>query len=111
MMMVLIVSNRQALNRYTGLFAGSLVALYITFEAPVSGMSMNPARTVASALPAHVWSGAWLYFVAPVLGMLLAAEAYLLWRGQGSVLCCKLHHENQSRCIFRCRYHSCGAHA
>ena len=111
MMMVLIVSNRQALNRYTGLFAGSLVALYITFEAPVSGMSMNPARTVASALPAHVWSGAWLYFIAPVLGMLIAAELYLLWRGQGSVLCCKLHHENHSRCIFRCRYQSCaGAH-
>ena len=45
MLMVLIVSNRRALNRYTGLFAGTLVALYITFEAPLSGMSMNPART------------------------------------------------------------------
>jgi aquaporin Z len=111
MLMVLVVSNRPALNRYTGLFAGTLVALYITFEAPVSGMSMNPARTLASALPAHVWTSAWLYFTAPLLGMLAAAEAYLLWKGQSSVLCCKLHHENHSRCIFRCRYHSCaGAH-
>jgi aquaporin Z len=104
MLMVLFVSNRRAINRYTGLFAGTLVALYITFEAPLSGMSMNPARTVASALPAHVWSDVWIYFLAPPLGMLLAAEIYLLWRGEGSVLCCKLHHENDSRCIFRCRY-------
>ena len=42
-----------------------------------------------------------------MIGMLLAAELFLLWRGQGSVLCCKLHHENDSRCIFRCRYQSC----
>jgi len=104
MLVVLTVSNRRALNRYTGLFAGTLVALYITFEAPLSGMSMNPARTLASALPAHVWGDVWIYFVAPPLGMLLAAEVYLLWRGAGSILCCKLHHENDSRCIFRCRY-------
>jgi aquaporin Z len=104
MLMVLIVSNRRALNRYTGLFAGALVALYITFEAPLSGMSMNPARTLASGLAAQVWSDVWIYFVAPPLGMLLAAEIHLLRRGAGSILCCKLHHANDSRCIFRCRY-------
>lgn len=104
MLTVLIVSNRHTLNRYTGIFAGTLVALYITFEAPLSGMSMNPARTVASALPAGSWEHAWLYFVAPPLGMLLAAETYVRWNGRASVLCCKLHHENASRCIFRCRY-------
>ena len=89
MLMVLFVSNRRAINRYTGLFAGTLVALYITFEAPLSGMSMNPARTVASALPAHVWSDVWIYFLAPPLGMLLAAESSAL-ACAGSVLCCKL---------------------
>jgi aquaporin Z len=104
MLTVLVVSNRHSLNRYTGLFAAMLVALYITFEAPLSGMSMNPARTVASALPAASWEYAWLYFIAPPLGMLLAAETYVRWQGKGSVLCCKLHHENDSRCIFRCNY-------
>jgi hypothetical protein len=44
-------------------------------------------------------------------GMLLAAQTYLLTRGQGTVLCCKLHHENNSRCIFRCRYHECADHS
>lgn len=104
MLMVLTISNRHALNRYTGLFAGTLVALYITFEAPLSGMSMNPARTVASALPAEAWQHAWIYFLAPPLGMLLAAEVYVRRMGKSAVLCCKLHHENDSRCIFRCRY-------
>ena len=110
MLVVLNLSNRPSLNRYTGLFAGALIALYITVEAPLSGMSMNPARTVASALPAQVWTDAWIYFLAPPLGMLLAAQAYLLTRGPGTVLCCKLHHENDSRCIFRCRYHECADH-
>lgn len=104
MLLVLSVSNHRALNRYTGLFAGALVALYIMFEAPLSGMSMNPARTVASAWPADVWTDAWIYFLAPPLGMLAAAEVYLLTHGKASVLCCKLHHDNDSPCIFRCNY-------
>lgn len=111
MLLVLNVSNRPALNRYTGLLAGALVATYITLEAPLSGMSMNPARTAASALWAGVWADAWIYFLAPPLGMLIAAELYLFARGEDSVLCCKLHHENDSRCIFRCKYHEGGDHA
>lgn len=108
MLTVLLVSNTRRLNRYTALFAGTLVATYITLEAPVSGMSMNPARSFASALPGDVWTALWIYFTAPPLGMLLAAETYVRLKGQASVLCCKLHHENHERCIFRCRY---GEHA
>jgi aquaporin Z len=104
MLVVLLVSNRPMLNAWTGLFAGCLVATYITVEAPLSGMSMNPARTFASALPAHLWTAFWLYLTAPLLGMLLAAECYLRARGAHSVLCAKLHHQNNSRCIFRCTY-------
>jgi hypothetical protein len=58
-------------------------------------MSMNPARTVASALPAASWQHVWLYFVAPPLGMLLAAEVYLRTHRSRPVLCCKLHHDNR----------------
>lgn len=43
MTMILNVSNHARLNRWTGLCAGLLVALYITLESPISGMSMNPA--------------------------------------------------------------------
>jgi aquaporin Z len=104
MLTVLVVSNRPSISRFTGLAAGLLVACYITVEAPLSGMSMNPARTLGSALPAHVWSHWWIYFVAPPLGMLLAAEVYLRAQRSRPVLCCKLHHDNRQRCIFRCAY-------
>jgi aquaporin Z len=102
MLAVLIVSNRTSINRYTGLFAGALVAAYIGVEAPLSGMSMNPARSFASAFPPQIWTGLWIYFAAPLLGMLLAAEAYL--RTRRPVFCCKLHHDNDQRCIFHCGY-------
>ena len=100
---VLHFSNHHRLAGYTGLFAGLLVATYITIEAPFSGMSMNPARTFGSALPPMIWDGLWIYLTAPPLGMLFAAELYLWRRGQSAVKCCKLHHNNTKRCIF------CGA--
>jgi aquaporin Z len=105
MTVILQVSNRRDINRYTALFAGLLVALFIAIEAPLSGMSMNPARTFGSAFPANVWTSLWIYFLAPPIGMLAAAEVYLRLKSQAPVLCCKLHHENDARCIFHCRYH------
>lgn len=104
MLIVLIVSNQTKLNAWTGLFAGALVATYIAVEAPLSGMSMNPARSFASALPAHLWTDFWVYLTAPLLGMLLAAECYVRFLGAHRVLCAKLHHHNNARCIFRCGY-------
>jgi aquaporin Z len=104
MLTVLITSNIRNLNRFTGLFAGLLVATYISVLAPLSGMSMNPARSFASALPAHMWMGLWIYFTAPILGMLSAAEMYIRWKGLQNVFCAKLHHHNDKRCIFHCRY-------
>lgn len=102
MSVVLRVSNHRQLAQWTGLFAGSLVAIYISFESPISGMSMNPARTFASASIAQVWTSVWIYFTAPPLGMLLAAELYRLTNAR--VGCAKLHHHNNQRCIFRCNF-------
>lgn len=104
MTVILTVTNRPGLNRFTGLFAGTLVASYIVLEAPLSGMSLNPARTVGSALNAHVWTALWVYFTAPLLGMLAAAQLYVAIRGLPAILCAKLHHENPQPCIFRCNY-------
>lgn len=101
---ILVISNMPSLARYTGLFAGSLVTIYITFEAPISGMSMNAARTFGSGFSARVWTGLWIYFTAPLLGMLVAAEVYARLRSSRPVLCAKLHHDNSIRCIFNCGY-------
>jgi aquaporin Z len=103
MSVILAVSDRDHLARYTGLFAGSLVATFISLEAPLSGMSMNPARTLGSAVGAQLWTALWIYFLAPPLGMLTAAQLHLWRKGAHTVRCAKLHHQNDSRCIF-CAY-------
>ncbi len=100
MLVILTVASSAAISRFTPLFGGTLVALYITFEAPLSGMSMNPARTVGSAVFAHLWTAWWVYFSAPLLGMLLAGE---LVRGSHRVrdqLCAKMYHDPRVPCIF-----------
>jgi aquaporin Z len=101
MTVVLTVSNTARAARFTGLCAGVLVAACIALEAPLSGMSMNPARTFASALAAHLWTAFWVYLTAPPLGMLLAAELHTRLRRR-PVRCAKLHHDTPRRCIFRC---------
>jgi len=104
MLAVLIASNSRRLGRYTGAICGVLVASYISFEAPLSGMSMNPARTLGSASGAGVYQALWIYFTAPPLGMFLAAEAYVRVGRARRVHCAKLHHQNAARCIFCCEY-------
>jgi pyruvate/2-oxoglutarate dehydrogenase complex dihydrolipoamide dehydrogenase (E3) component/glycerol uptake facilitator-like aquaporin len=100
MITVLFISNHGTLARYTPYFIGALYATYITFESPLSGMSMNPARTFGSAFQASYWHALWIYFVAPQLGMLAAAEVFLRVRGGVGPYCAKLHHANNKRCIF-----------
>lgn len=101
---ILFVSNGAKFAVFTGVLAGILVATYISLEAPLSGMSMNPARTLGSALSSQVWKGWWIYFTAPPIGMLAAAELHRRLRGVKGVVCAKLHHQNDKRCIFRCGY-------
>ena len=104
MLVVLAFSNTRALSRWTPVAAGSLVALFIAFEDPYSGMSMNPARSYGSAVAAGEWRWLWIYFIAPPLGMLTAGLLYGFRRGIRRVYCAKLHHHNTQRCIFRCGY-------
>jgi aquaporin Z len=99
MITILVVSNHGTLARHTPYFVGGLYAIYITFETPLSGMSMNPARSFGPAFHASYWHSIWIYFVGPTLGMLTAGEVFL--RARGAVpYCAKLHHANGKRCIF-----------
>jgi len=68
---------------------------------------MNPARNFGSAFSAQIWTALWIYFIAPPLGMLLASEFFVRLRGTRQVICAKLHHDNDKRCIFlHCNYKS-----
>jgi aquaporin Z len=104
MTVILHVSNHLRWSRYTGVCAGLLVAAYITIEAPISGMSMNPARSLGPALLSGAVEPLWIYFVAPAIGMLSASELFVRTRGLGAVFCAKLHHHTAARCIFHCRF-------
>lgn len=99
MLMVLFTSNNYRLSKYTGIFAGILVANYIIFAAPISGMSINPARTFSSGLPAQIWDSFWIYYFAPPLAMLIASEIYLRYPGKPQTICCKLCPNNEQLCI------------
>lgn len=105
---VLAVSNGPH-ARFTGVAAGALVATYILIEAPLSGMSMNPARSLAPAILSGSLDTLWIYFVAPVLGMAAAGECFVRRHGDDAVWCAKLNHAGAGPCIFRCRVESHGA--
>jgi aquaporin Z len=77
MAVVLYTSSRRALAPCTTWLVGFLISQYILFLAPVSGFSINPARTLASAVFPPLFTGFWIYCTAPLLGMFLSAELFL----------------------------------
>lgn len=100
LMLVVLAVNNSRFTRWTGLVVGAMVAVYITVEAPLSGMSMNPARSFASAAVSGLWDHLWVYLVAPPLGMLSAAQVFVWVKGRLAVRCAKLDHDPRLRCIF-----------
>ncbi|TGE15251.1 aquaporin [Hymenobacter elongatus] len=83
MLVLLLALHHERLKSTAGWLIGLLLLLYITFESPLSGMSLNPARTLGSAVAAGSYAGLWLYWVAPIAGMWLATILFTaLHKGQ-----------------------------
>jgi aquaporin Z len=102
MSVVLRANNTLRLARFTGVFAGILIALYITLEAPISGTSMNPARSFGSNVFAMAWSTYWIYALGPCAGMVGAAALFRATGGRAR--CAKMVHDS-GPCTFRsCEY-------
>jgi aquaporin NIP len=59
-----------------GIAVGAVIALEALFAGPISGASMNPARSFAPALVSHHFANLWIYLVAPMTGALLAVAGY-----------------------------------
>jgi aquaporin Z len=98
MTVILFTSHSTRLARLTPVFAASLVAIFIAIENPISGMSINPARTFASAAVSGNWTGSWIYFTGPPIAMLAAGEFFLRARRFMGVQCAKLHHFGVAPC-------------
>ena len=101
---IFVCVNKPRLAAGTGLIAGALVATLVTIEGPVTGTSLNPARSLAPAVLSSTYTALWVYFLGPAAGALLAAAAY---RGQWGhqTVCAKLYHTEKFRCPFEtCSY-------
>jgi hypothetical protein len=101
---IFVCVNKPRIAGRTGLIAGALVAFFVMIEAPVSGTSLNPARSLGPAVLAPVYTSLWLYFVGPALGALLAVRVHRRGLGGATTVCAKLFHTEKYPCPFDCGY-------
>jgi aquaporin NIP len=77
-----VATDTRAVGAAAAIAIGGTVGLDALFGGPVTGASMNPARSLGPALAAGEWQDIWIYLVAPVAGAALGAFAYQLVRGE-----------------------------
>ena len=71
-----VATDDKAEGAMAGIAIGGMIALEAAFGGPISGASMNPARSFAPALVSGNFSHHWLYWIAPIMGTILGARAY-----------------------------------
>jgi aquaporin NIP len=71
-----VATDSKAVGAPAALAIGFTVALDALWGGPISGASMNPARSLAPALVAGIWTDQWLYVLAPLIGASIGALIY-----------------------------------
>jgi MIP family channel proteins len=79
---VAVATDTRAVGAAAAIAIGGTVGLDALFGGPITGASMNPARSFGPALASGTWSDFWIYLVGPVVGAALGALAYQLVRGE-----------------------------
>ncbi len=82
---VAVATDTRAVGGGAAIAIGGTVALDAVVGGPVTGASMNPARSLGPALASGTWTDLWLYLVGPVIGATLGAAAYQLVRGERTI--------------------------
>ncbi len=75
-----VATDTKAVGQLAAIMIGATVAVNAAWGGPISGASMNPARSLGPALMAAAWADHWIYWLGPLLGAALGAVAYQLIR-------------------------------
>ena len=81
-----VATDTRAVGASAAIAIGGTVGLDALFGGPVTGASMNPARSFGPALASGEWHQFWIYLAGPMLGAAVGAAAYQLVRGEGPML-------------------------
>ena len=76
-----VATDTRAVGAAAAIAIGGTVALDALFGGPVTGASMNPARSIGPALAAGQWTDAWIYVAGPLIGAAIGVFGYQLVRG------------------------------
>ena len=79
-----VTTDTRAVSQAAALAIGATVGLEALFAGPITGASMNPARSLGPALIGWLWMGQWVYLTAPFLGAVIAALTYRWLRSASS---------------------------
>jgi aquaporin NIP len=82
---IAVATDTRAVGAAAAIAIGGTVGLDALFGGPITGASMNPARSFGPALASGTWTDFWIYIVGPVLGAAVGALAYQLIRGEAPV--------------------------
>jgi len=77
---IAVATDTRAAGQLAALAIGATVALDALWGGPISGASMNPARSFGPALVAGIWRDQWVYWIGPIVGAALGAVIYQLLR-------------------------------
>ena len=86
-----VATDARAVGQAAGTAIGGTVALGAMFGGPISGASMNPARTLGPALASGETAHLWIYFAGPIIGAALGALTY-------GIVCCGARREDAKGC-------------